>query len=112
MLKDYTELINKHFAKDLRKPMRDAAKQLYDESLDGADHIVDHISQVWVPSDGKVDPLRVEDAVVELLYECAQRGYRFGDYKVETSEVTDGSPNPKYTHTAVTVRIPIIYKTA
>ena len=107
MLKDYTELINKHFAKDLRKPMRDAAKKLYDESIDG----VDHIYQVWVPSDGKVDPLMVEDAVVELLYECAQRGYRFGDYKVDTSDVTDGSPNPKYVHTAVTVRIPIVYKT-
>lgn len=108
MLKDYTELINKHFAKELRKPMRDAAKQLYDESIDG----VDHILKVWVPETGKVDPLLVEDAVVELLYECAQRGYRFGDYKVETSDVTDGSPNPKYVHTAVTVRIPIVYKTA
>ena len=107
MLKDYTELINKHFAKDLRKPMRDAAKQLYDESIDG----VDNIFTTWVPSDGKIDPLMVEDNVMDLLYECAQRGYRFGDYKVDTSEVTDGSPNPKYTHTAVTVRIPIIYKT-
>ena len=56
--------------------------------------------------------VEVEDAVVELLYECSQRGYRFGDYKVETSDVTDGSPNPKYVHTAVTVRIPIVYKTA
>ena len=106
MLKTYIELINKHFAKEYKKMMRDWVRKLYTPSLTAGDgdH---HIAKVWVPSDGKRDDTLVEDNLMDLLYECVKRDYHFGDYTVINYPVTDGTPNPRYTYTAFEVRLPI-----
>lgn len=103
MLKTYIELINKYFAKEFKKQMRDGAKAFYRQDLQETDCLMRILT-----SDGDIGDGLIEEAAMEMLYECVRKGFKFGDYKIEHAKVTDGTGYARRSYDVTTVTMPIV----
>ena len=99
----YMKLITKNFSKELKPFMRQALKELYSPDSNFGHCISEH----WVSDDPENDTYIIEDSLAELLYECAKKKYKFGDYTITVTDSDDGSAEPLKTYRTLKISVPV-----
>ena len=102
MKSEYLKMITKQFSPEYKKLMRAGVNRLYHDGLEQTDTI----SSTWV-TDGDVPQAVIDEAVMDLIFECVRKDIPFGNYTVEIRDANDGSPNPKRNYKVAEVILPI-----